>query len=213
LVPTVLERGLGEGAVLAAVVLPAWSATSVVSALGARWLAPWMSPRAQLVAGLVGCAAGQLALVALEPDSSIGRLLPGLLVAGAANGVLNAALGRQALASVPADRAAMGSGANNTARYVGSGIGIAVVTVLLTRAGAAPGAAGLLSGWNVAVLVTAGFSLLGALIVLLARERAAKAESESSRHPSGPAGHSPPRRGPSRFRIIPTTTEGRETHD
>src|SRR5919199_394349 len=119
LVPTVLERGLGEGAVLAAAVLLAWSATSVVTALGARWLPARVSPRAQLIAGLVGCAAGQLALVGLTPGSSIGRLLPGLLVAGAANGVLNAAMGRQAVASVPADRGAMGSGANNTARYVG----------------------------------------------------------------------------------------------
>jgi MFS family permease len=176
LVPTVLERGLNEGAVLAAVVLLAWSATSVMSALGARRLPSWASPRVQLVAGLVGCAAGQLALVGLTPESSIGRLLPGLLVAGAANGVLNAALGRQAVASVPADRAAMGSGANNTARYVGSGIGITIVTVLLTRSGAAPGAAGLLSGWNVAVFLTVGFSLLGALVVLLARECTAKPE-------------------------------------
>src|SRR5215213_3477081 len=176
LVPTVLERGLNEGAVLAAVVLLAWSATSVVSALGARRLPSWASPRVQLVAGLVGCAAGQLALVGLTPESPIGRLLPGLLVTGAANGVLNAALGRQVVASVPADRAAMGSGANNTARYVGSGIGITTVTVLLTRSGTAPGAAGLLSGWNVAVLLTVGFSLLGALVVLLARERTAKPE-------------------------------------
>src|SRR5215212_1207316 len=192
LVPTVLERGLDKGAVLAAVVLLAWSATSVVAALGARWLPVRMSPRAQLVAGLVGCAAGQFALVDLTPGSSIGRLLPGLLVAGAANGVLNAALGRQAVASVPADRTAMGSGANNTARYVGSGIGITIVTVLLTRSGAAPGAVGLLSGWNVAVLVTAGFSLLGALVVLLARERTAKPEPD----PSGLAGPSRLRRGP-----------------
>jgi MFS family permease len=178
LVPTVLERGLDEGAVLAAVVLLAWSATSVVTALGARWLPERVSPRALLVAGLVGCAAGQLALIGLTPESSIGRLLPGLLVAGAANGVLNAALGRQAVASVPADRAAMGSGANNTARYVGSGIGITIVTVLLTRSGAAPGAVGLLSGWNVAVVVTAGFSLLGALTVLLAREHPAGLEPD-----------------------------------
>src|SRR5215217_5428041 len=49
LVPTVLERGLDKGAVLAAVVLLAWSATSVVAALGARWLPVRMSPRAQLV--------------------------------------------------------------------------------------------------------------------------------------------------------------------
>jgi hypothetical protein len=76
----------------------------------------------------------------------------------------------------------MGSGANKTACYVGSGIGITIVTVLLTRSGAAPGAAGLLSGWNVAVLITARFSLLGALTVLLARERPAGPEPD----PSGP---------------------------
>ncbi|MFP5371811.1 MAG: MFS transporter [Actinomycetes bacterium] len=180
LVPTVIERGLGEGAVLASVVLLAWSATSAVTALGFRWLPSRVSPRGLLVGGLVGCGAGQLALFGLDPDSSIGRLLPGLLVAGAANGVLNAALGRQAVASVPAGRAAMGSGANNTARYVGSGIGITAVTVLLTRPGAEPGAAGLLSGWDVAVLVTAAFSLLGALTVLLASERPAEPEPDPS---------------------------------
>jgi MFS family permease len=184
LVPTVIVRGLGDGAVLASVVLLAWSATSVVTALGARGLPSRVPPRAQLVAGLVGCAAGQLAVAGLAPDSPVARLLPGLLVAGAANGVLNAALGRQAVASVPADRAAMGGGANNTARYVGSGIGITVVTVLLTRSGAAPGAAGLLSGWNVAVVITVAFSLLGALVVVLARERTVKPEADTS----GPEG-------------------------
>ena len=83
----------------------------------------------------MGCAAGQLALVGVDPHSSIARLLPGLLVAGAANGVLNAALGRQAVASVPAERAAMGSGANNTARYAGSAIGITVVALIINRTG------------------------------------------------------------------------------
>ena len=185
-VPTLIERGLGEGAVLASVVLLAWSATSVVTSLGARWLPPWVTPRAQLAGGLVGVAVGQLALAGLAPGSPVARLLPGLLVAGAANGVLNAALGRQAVASVPAERAAMGGGVNNTARYVGSAIGIAVVTVLVTRAGAASKAAGVVSGWNVAVLVTAGFSLLGALAVLLAREHISRSEPDGS----GPAGPS-----------------------
>lgn len=194
-VPTLIERGLGEGAVLAAVVLLAWSATSAATALGARWLPARVTPRAQLVGGLAVCAAGQLALLGPTPDSSVVRLLPGLLVAGAANGVLNAALGRQAVASVPADRSAMGGGANNTARYVGSGIGITIVTVLVARAGAAPGAAGVVSGWNAAVLVTAAFSLLGALAVLLARERASPKRSpvrHRTRHPchdgEGPPG-------------------------
>jgi hypothetical protein len=180
-VPTLLERAMGVGTMLAAVVLLAWSATTVVTALGARWLPAWLTPRAQLVAGLIGCAAGQLALLGLNPDSSIGHLMPGLLAAGAANGVLNAVLGRQAVASVPADRVAMGSGANNTARYLGSAIGLTVVTVLVTHAGAASGAAGLVYGWKIAVLVTVGFSLLGALAVFLARECPAAPDLSASK--------------------------------
>jgi hypothetical protein len=94
-----------------------------------------------------------------------------MFLAGAANGVLNAALGRQAVASVPADRSAMGSGANNTARYLGSATGLTVCAVIITHAGAGSGVAGLLSGWNLAVLVTVGFSLLGAAAVFFAHER------------------------------------------
>ena len=92
---------------------------------------------------------------------------------------------------------------HNTARYLGSAIGITVVAVIVTRAGAAPGALGAVSGWNVAALVTAGFSLLGALTVLLARERAAG----PSRHPSGPPGPSGPRRAPRGSKSICSTTK------
>jgi hypothetical protein len=53
--------------------------------------------------------------------------------------------------------------------------------VLITSSGAAPGAAGVLSGWNVAVLLTVGFSLVGALAVLLARERTAEPEPSLER--------------------------------
>jgi MFS family permease len=168
-VPTVLERGLGVGAVLASVVLLAWSATSAVTAFAARWMPESITPRAQLVGGLIGVAAGQLALLGVGPDSSPTRLVPGLLVAGAANGVLNAALGRQAVSSVPADRTGMGSGANNTARYLGSAIGITVCAVIV--AGGTSGPAGVIAGWNTAVVVTTAISLGCALIVLLARDR------------------------------------------
>jgi hypothetical protein len=135
-----------------------------------RWLP--RSPRTLLIGGLVGCAAGQIAVYGLHPDSPILRLLPGMLLAGAANGVLNAALGRQAVASVPADRSAMGGGANNTARYLGSATGLTACALLITHAEGGSGAAGVLAGWNHAVLVTAAFSLLGALAVFVAREPA-----------------------------------------
>lgn len=167
LVPTLLERAMGVSIMTGAFVLLAWSATSSVTAIVARWLP--VTPRTLLIGGLIGCAVGQLGVYGLHADSSLLRLLPGMFLAGAANGVLNAALGRQAVASVPADQSAMGSGANNTARYLGSAIGLTVCAVILTHAGS--GAAGLLSGWNIAVLVTVGFSLLGAVAVYFARSR------------------------------------------
>lgn len=168
LIPMVIERAMHVDTMTAAIVLLAWSATTAITAIGARWLL--VTPRKLLIGGLIGCAAGQLAVYGLHTDSSILRLLPGMLLAGAANGILNAALGRQAVASVPADRSAMGSGANNTARYLGSATGLTICAIIITHAGATSGVEGLLAGWNSAVLVTVGFSLLGALAVFLTRE-------------------------------------------
>jgi hypothetical protein len=68
----------------------------------------------------------------------------------------------------------MGGGANNAARHLGSATGLTVCAIIITHAGAVSGAAGLLSGWNSAVLVTVEFSRLGALAVFLARERPAE---------------------------------------
>ena len=166
--PIIVERGLGGSALAGVTAMLAWSGLSAVTPLAAGRLSRWITPRGQLVAGLLGCTAGQLALAGLQPHSPVTRLLPGLLLAGAANGVLNAALGRQAVSSVPAQRTAMGSGANNTARYLGSAIGLALVTVLISHGTTAPA---VLTGWNHAVLATASCSLAGALIVLLTRDR------------------------------------------
>lgn len=163
----VVERGLGGTSLDAALVLLAWSATSAVTALAARRLPPQTPPHLLLATGLVVVAAGQLALVGLHPGSSPLRLLPGLLIAGLASGVINAALGRGAVASVPGGRASVGSGANNTARYVGSAVGITLVAVIASRDGVAE----LITGWNVASVVTAGFSLLGCAAVLACRPR------------------------------------------
>jgi MFS family permease len=165
-IPILIERGLRGSELAAAATLLAWSGVSVLTALAARFLPATVTARTQMIVGLVGVAAGQLALFGLTPAASLGRLLPGLLLVGAANGLLNAALGRQAVASVPAHRAAMGSGANNTARYLGSAIGITVVSIILTHGGAATNPAALTADWNLAAAVTTVFTLLGALVVL-----------------------------------------------
>jgi hypothetical protein len=90
-------------------------------------------------------------------------LVPGLLLAGVASGLLNAGLGRQAVASVPADQGGLGSGANNTARYLGSSIGVTVVSIIaLDPAGTVDG---MILGWNSAAVTTGLISLVGAGVV------------------------------------------------
>ncbi len=110
-------------------------------------------------------------LLGATPESSPWRYVPGLLVAGITSGIVNSALGREAVSSVPAGRVAMGSGANNTARYVGSAIGTTVVAVVATRPGLPAGPVGLLEGFNSAVLVATAFSVLGAIAVFACRPR------------------------------------------
>ncbi|AYJ48448.1 MFS transporter [Rhodococcus sp. P1Y] len=165
-----LGNAYGIDALGAAFLLFAWSGTSVLTALLARRIPPSISGGTQLAVGLLGVAVGQVFLLGLSEDSTWTRLLPGLLIAGVASGVLNAALGREAVASVPAGRAGMGSGANNTARYVGSAVGVTVVAVLAVPTGT-PTVAGLVEGWNSAVIFTAAASIVGALVVLACRSK------------------------------------------
>ncbi|MCZ4517702.1 MFS transporter [Rhodococcus ruber] len=179
--PGFVGTALGIDALGAALLLFGWSGTSVVTALLARRIPASVSGRTQLAVGLVGVAIGMVMVSGLSDNASWSRLLPGLLVAGIASGILNAALGREAVASVPAGRGGMGSGANNTARYVGSAIGVTVVAVVAVPAGSGArgmtqsisnhSAAALTTGWNTAALVTAAISVLGAVVVAFSRTR------------------------------------------
>jgi MFS family permease len=170
LAPTIASRGLDSGPLLASMAVVTWSGVSVPVALLARRLR--VNGDVQLAGGLLVVAVGLVLLTGLHPGDGFGRLLPGLVVAGLGSGVLNAALGRQAVASVPAGRAGMGSGANNTARYLGSAIGVTIAAVLATR----PGAGGLLAGWNASVLVAVVFSVLGVVVVLACRRATRRTE-------------------------------------
>ncbi|GAB3199889.1 MFS transporter [Geodermatophilus arenarius] len=165
---TVLQRALGESLLATTVLVLVWSAVATATSVGLRWL-PGVDGRVLLAGGLAVSAAGLAALAVLDPGDRAAALLPGLLVLGVGYGAANAALGREAVAHVPPERAGMGSGANNTARYLGAAVGVTLV-VLLVTAGAPTGtAAGLLAGWDAAALAGAGVSAAGALAVLALR--------------------------------------------
>ncbi|WP_031513613.1 MFS transporter [Streptomyces sp. NRRL F-5123] len=170
--PTVVQGVLGTSAVATSLLLVVWSGLSAVSALLARRLAVHMGAATQAALGLVTSAAGQAGLYGLHTGGSYARLFPGLVVAGAGSGILNAALARLAVASVPADRSAMGSGANNTARYVGSALGVALTVSVVTAAHGSSPAAALAAGADHAFLLSAAVCLAGAAAVLLLARRA-----------------------------------------
>ncbi|MBX9425026.1 MFS transporter [Streptomyces lateritius] len=156
-VPALVQGGSGMSPLGAAWLFVLWSGTSFVVALQARRLPARLSAPYQLALGFLLSAAGVLALLGTlqGPAGTWPRLVPGLLVAGAGSGLLNAALPRLAVDSVPPERAAMGSGANNTARYIGSSAGVALTLALVT------------AGPDTAVLASAGLALLGAALTLV----------------------------------------------
>ncbi|MGW5196249.1 MFS transporter [Streptomyces spiralis] len=161
--PALLQQTLHLSAMATAWLFLLWSGLSFAVALLARHLAGRLSPRTQLALGFALHAAGVLTMLGAIGSGSWVRLLPGLLVGGVGSGLLNAALPLVAVESVPAQRAAMGSGAQQTFRYIGSCAGVALTIAIATSA-ASPA-----RGANLAMLVSVGLAAAGALTVAAAR--------------------------------------------
>ncbi|MFG1927098.1 MFS transporter [Cryptosporangium sp. NPDC048952] len=135
--PTALQRGSAWSAAHTAVLAFVWAFTSFLVGMAARRMRSTEHGGLELGVGFVLSAVGSVvALVAV--GHAWGWMLPGMAVAGIGAGLINATLPRLAVGTVPPERSAMGSGANNTARYVGSALGVAVTASLApTRPGEA----------------------------------------------------------------------------
>lgn len=167
--PTLLQAANGLSAMHAAWLFAFWSGVSLLVALQAKRLAGRVPARRQLAVGFALHAVALLTMLGAVAADSWVRLLPGLLLSGVGSGLLNAALPLLAVESVPADRAAMGSGANNTARYLGSAAGVALMIAAATASGSSPDE--LAHGADVALVVSAGLAVVAAVSVVLLRER------------------------------------------
>ncbi|WP_405972262.1 MFS transporter [Streptomyces sp. NBC_00988] len=165
--PALLQQTLGLSAMDTAWLFLLWSGLSFTVALQARRLAGRVSPRHQLALGFLLHAAGVLTMLGALDSGSWLRLLPGLVIAGVGSGLLNAALPLLSVESVPAARAAMGSGAQQTFRYIGSCAGVALTIAIATSAGG-----GLARGADIAMVVSAGLAVVAAVSVAVLRERA-----------------------------------------
>lgn len=164
--PTLLQQTLRLSAMQTAWLFLLWSGLSFLVALQARRLAGRVSPRVQLVIGFVLHTVGVLTMLGAMDAGSWQRLLPGLFLGGVGGGLLNAALPLLAVESVPAQRVAMGAGAQQTFRYIGSCAGVAM-TIALSASGG-----GLAHGADVALAVSAALALVAAVMVTVLRDRA-----------------------------------------
>jgi fucose permease len=165
--PALLQQTLGMSAMNTAWLFLLWSGLAFAVALQARRLAGRVPPRLQLALGFTLHAAGVLTMLGALSAHSWTRLLPGLLLGGIGSGLLNAALPLVAVESVPAARAAMGSGAQQTFRYVGSCAGVALTIAVSTSTGG-----GLAQGADIAMVVSAGLAVVAAVLLGVLRERA-----------------------------------------
>ncbi|MER5545109.1 MFS transporter [Streptomyces sp. NPDC002589] len=163
--PALIQQTLRLSPVDTAWLLLLWSGLSFTVALQVKHLAGRIAPRTQLAVGFALHAVGVLTMLGAIGSGSWTRLLPGLIVGGVGSGLLNGALPLLAVDSVPRERAAMGSGAQQTFRYIGSSAGVALTIALATSSG------NLAHGANIALLVSAGLAAVGAASVVALRER------------------------------------------
>ncbi|MGW5719261.1 MFS transporter [Amycolatopsis sp. NPDC003865] len=130
-------------------VLPLFLPLSLLAPVAGR-LTGRFGPRPLMVAGLALGALGMLNLLLVNGNSGYPALVPTLLGLGTGMGVLTTAVVTAALAGVPAGRAGVASGINNTARQAGGAFGVAVLGA------GGPHRAGLIAAvlWLVAIGVT-----------------------------------------------------------
>ncbi|SEF16171.1 MFS transporter [Jiangella alba] len=164
--PTLMQQGLGLSAMSTALLSSLWAGIAFVVALEVRRLARHWPGWAIVSAGLGLSAVGTVALLGFLDAGSWQRLLPGLVVAGVGSGLVNGILPRLAVDSVPPRSAAMGSGANSAARYVGAAIGVAVAVAVVGAAGP-----DLSHATDVMLMTGAALAAVSALLMLLLRDR------------------------------------------
>ncbi|WP_318203337.1 MFS transporter [Streptomyces sp. SCL15-4] len=164
--PALIQQTLGLAPLTTAWLFLLWAGLSFAVALQVRHLAGRLAPRTQLALGFALHTVAVLTMLGAVGAGSWPRLLPGLVIGGIGSGLLNGALPLLAVESVPRERAAMGSGAQQTFRYIGSCAGVALTIALATSAG------DLARGTDIALMVSAGLAVAGAASVLALRETA-----------------------------------------
>ncbi|UTI66289.1 MFS transporter [Paraconexibacter antarcticus] len=163
-----LEGVLHQGPLAVGAELLPFAAVSFVAAPVSGALIARLGDRTLITSGLLVAAAGTYALRRSGADGSWTALLPGLVLCGAAQGMLNPPITNAAVGAVPPERSGMASGVNNTARQLGVATGIAALGAIfhakLGHPAPGPGAAAAsVAALHLVLLVASAVAAAGAL--------------------------------------------------
>ena len=167
-----LQFGLSFSPLVAGVHFLPMTATPIVIAPIAGFLADRIGPRPLMLGGMLLFAIG-LAWVALVagPAAGYGALLVPIVVAGVGVSMVFATAATASLSSVPAGDVGKASGATNTIQRFGGVFGLAVATAVFTAHGQLISPAAFSAGFRPAELTAAALALAGAFTAFYVRDR------------------------------------------
>ena len=145
----------------------------LVSPFAGRLQARFGARRVVVGGALLG-GLGVLDFALLGLDSPFVQALPGYVLVGVGYGAAVPAISAVAMGAIEVERAGVASGVLNTARQVGSALGLATLGSIATAvaAGSLTESDNLVSGMRAAMLVAGAFALAASALTLLAQPRA-----------------------------------------
>jgi EmrB/QacA subfamily drug resistance transporter len=171
-----LQTGLGYGPLGAGLRMLPWTVTLSLCAPVAGALADRVGPRPFIAAGLLlqGVGMGWIALVA-DPGMAYGELVAPMIVAGCGVSLAMPAFQSAVVGAVAPQAIGKAAGVNSMMRQLGGVFGIAILVAVFAGAGGYASAQTFADGFAPAIGVSAGLSLLGALVATALPSRRAAA--------------------------------------
>jgi EmrB/QacA subfamily drug resistance transporter len=176
-----LQRVLGYGAIKTGATFLPMTVLIILVAPAAGKISDRIGPRWPMTAGMTLLAGSLLLFGTLDAASSWWDIVPGLLVGGFGMAITMAPTTAAAMASVPVDKAGVGSAVINSMRQVGGSLGIAIMGALLATTVSVPPldpryATEFVPGYHRALHVGAAILLAGAAIAVVTVRKVRHAE-------------------------------------
>jgi len=162
-----MQNGLGHGPLGAGLRLLPWTMTLFFVAPVAGALVDRYGERPFMVGGLLlqGIGMGWIALIA-SPDLAYAEMIAPLVIAGCGVSMTFPAGQNSVVGAVPPEAVGKAAGTNSTLRELGGVFGIALLVAVFAENGGYGSPEAFVDGFAPALAVTAGLSLVGAVVGL-----------------------------------------------